>query len=150
MRDIDQAVNLCVRRNRRTLTWHARWASESGKGGGHRPKAGKYAEFATRLAKHFKGRVGAYQLYHEVNLQGMINGADIDFVMDEIFAKGGRAIRKVYDAAPKTPVLVSTSGTSPCETCGSLKGLKGKGAVAVSDYYDRLIANKEAGRSSMP
>ena len=146
LKDIDQAVNLCVERGIHTelVTWHCPpWASESGQGGGHRPKAGKYAEFATRLAKHFKGRVGAYQLYHEVNLQGMINGADINFVMDEIFVKGGRAIRKVYDAAPKTPVLISTPGTSPCETCGSLKGLKGKGAVAVSDYYDRLIANKE-------
>ena len=146
LRAIDHAVNLCVERGMHVelVTWHCPpWASKSGQGGGHRPKVGKYAEFATRLAKHFKGRVGAYQLYHEVNLQGMINGADIDFVMSEIFAKGGRAIREVYDAAPKMPVLVSTSGTSPCETCGSLKGLKGKGAVAVSDYYDRLIANKE-------
>jgi hypothetical protein len=94
------------------------------------------------LAKHFKGRVGAYQLYHEVNLQGMIKEADIGFVMSEIFLRGGQAIRAVYDAKPKKQVIISTSGTSPCEPCGVLKGLKGKGAVAVDDYYNRLIANK--------
>jgi len=145
LRAIDHAVNLCVERGVQVelVTWHCPgWASESGRAGAWRPKAGKYAEFATRLAKHFKGRVGAYQLYHEVNLQGMINGADIDFVMSEIFTKGGQAIRKVYDAKPIKPVIISTSGTSPCETCPTLKGLKGKGAVAVDDYYDRLVANK--------
>jgi hypothetical protein len=145
LRAIDHAVNLCVERGMHVelVTWHCPgWASESGRAGAWRPKAGKYAEFATRLATHFKGRVGAYQLYHEVNLQGMINGADIDFVMSEIFTKGGQAIRKVYDAKPRKPVIISTSGTSPCEACGPLKGLKGKGAVAVDDYYDHLVANK--------
>jgi hypothetical protein len=146
LRAIDHAVNLCVERGVQTelVMWHCPgWASESGRAGAWRPKTGKYAEFATRMAKHFKGRVGAYQLYHEVNLQGMINGADIDFVMSEIFTEGGQAIRKVYDAKPKKPVIISTSGTSPCEPCGTLKGLKGKGAVAVDDYYDHLVANKQ-------
>ena len=41
------------------------------------------------------------------------------------------------------PVIISTSGTSPCEGCGSLAGLKGKGAVAVDDYYDQQIASTE-------
>ena len=145
LRAIDHAVNLCVERGVKVelVTWHCpAWASESGKAGAWRPKAGKYAEFATRLARHFKGRVGAYQLYHEVNLQGMINGADIDFVMSEIFIRGAQAIRAVYDAKPGKPVIISTSGTSPCEPCGVLEGLKGGGAVAVDDYYNRLIANK--------
>ena len=142
---IDHAVNLCVERGVKAelVTWHCpAWASKSGKAGAWRPKEGKYAEFATRLAKHFKGRVGAYQLYHEVNLQGMMKEADIGFVMSEIFLRGAQAIRGVYDAKPKKTVVISTSGTSPCEPCGVLKGLEGKGAVAVDDYYNRLIANK--------
>ena len=145
LRAIDRAVDLCVERGIKAelVTWHCPpWASVSGKGGAWRPKDGKYAEFATRLASHFKGRVGAYQLYHEVNLQGMMNAGDIGFVKEEIFAKGARAIRRVYDAEPAKPVIISTSGTSPCETCGVLKGLRGKGAEAVSDYYDQLIADK--------
>ncbi|MBT7742779.1 MAG: hypothetical protein HN727_13325, partial [Opitutae bacterium] len=145
LKAIDHAVNLCVERGVKVelVTWHCpAWASESGQAGAWRPKVWKYAEFATRLAKHFKGRVGAYQLYHEVNLQGMIKEADIGFVMSEIFLRGGQAIRAVYDAKPRKPVIISTSGTSPCETCGVLKGLKGKGAVAVDDYYKQLIANK--------
>ena len=145
LKAIDHAVNLCAERGVKVelVTWHCpAWASESGQAGAWRPKVWKYAEFATRLAKHFKGRVGAYQLYHEVNLQGMIKEADIGFVMSEIFLRGGQAIRAVYDAKPKKQVIISTSGTSPCEPCGVLKGLKGKGAVAVDDYYNRLIANK--------
>jgi len=43
----------------------------------------------------------------------------------------------------KTPVIISTSGTSPCQPCGAREGLKGVGAVAVDDYYSQLIANKE-------
>ncbi len=143
---IDHAVNLCAERGVKVelVMWHCPgWASETGKAGAWRPKAGKYAEFVTRLARHFKHRVGAYQLYHEVNLQGLINGADIDFVMSEIFIRGGQAIRAVYDAKPNQQVIISTSGTSPCESCGTLEGLRGKGAVAVDDYYDQLIANKQ-------
>ena len=69
----------------------------------------------------------------------MIND-DIDFVMSEIFLQGAQAIRAVYAENQLSP-LIST-GTSPCEPCGVLKGLKGGGAVAVDDYYNRLIANK--------
>ena len=150
LRAIDRAVNLCVERGIKAelVTWHCPgWASESGKSGAWRPKKDKYAQFATRLASHFKGRVGAFQLYHEVNLQGMMNGGDIDFVKEEIFAKGARAIRRIYDAAPKTQVIISTSGTSPCEPCEVLKGLNGKGAEAVSDYYDQLIADERIMRA---
>jgi hypothetical protein len=142
---IDHAVNLCVERGVKAelVMWHCpSWASESGKGGAWRPRQGEYPKFVARMAKHFKGRVGAYQLYHEVNLQGMMNGADISFIMDEVFTNGARSIREVYDAEPKTPVIVSTSGISPCEACGSLEGLKGSGATAVDDFYTQLVGNK--------
>ena len=76
---------------------------------------------STRIANFFKGRVDAYQLYHEVNLQGMMKDADSTFIINEIFKDGARAIRKVYNENPKLPVIVSTSGTSPCEACGALE-----------------------------
>ena len=141
---IENAVNLCVERGVKVefVMWHTpRWASTSGEGGPWRPRPGLHAEFVTRMAKHFKGRVDAYQLYHEVNLQGMMKEADSDFIIEEIFKKGAKAVRLVYDQEPKLPVIISTSGTSPCEACGTLAGLKGKGAVAVDDYYDQQIAN---------
>ena len=124
--------------------WHCpAWASENGKGGAWKPRVGEYPKFVTRMANHFKGRVGAYQLYHEVNLQGMMNEADMNFIKEEIFTNGAKAIRSVYDKEPQTHVIVSTSGTSPCQPCGAREGLKGVGAVAVDDYYDQLIADKE-------
>ncbi|MDG1173596.1 MAG: hypothetical protein P8M67_04790, partial [Opitutales bacterium] len=141
---IENAVNLCVERGVKVefVMWHTpRWASTSGEGGPWRPRPGLHTEFVTRMAKHFKGRVDAYQLYHEVNLQGMMKEADSDFIIEEIFKKGAKAVRLVYDQEPKLPVIISTSGTSPCEACGPLAGLKGKGAVAVDDYYDQQIAN---------
>ena len=143
---IDHAVNLCAERGVKAelVMWHCpAWASESGKSGAWKPRSGEYPKFVSRMAKHFKNRVGAYQLYHEVNLQGMMNGADINFIIGEIFTNGAKAIRKVYDAPPKKHVIISTSGTSPCQPCGALEGLKGVGAVAVDDYYDQLIANEE-------
>ncbi len=147
LRAIEHAVDLCMERGVKVefVMWHTpSWASVSGKGGAWRPKDGLHAEFVTRIAKHFKGRVGAYQLYHEVNLQGMMKDADSDFIINEIFTKGARAIRAVYDEDPALPVIISTSGTSPCEACGSLEGLEGgKGAVAVNDYYDQQIAATE-------
>ena len=147
LRAIEHAVNLCVQRGVKVefVMWHTpSWASESGKGGAWRPRAGLYAEFVARIAKFFKGRVDAYQLYHEVNLQGMMKGADSQFIISEIFRDGARAIRKVYEEDPKLPVVISTSGTSPCEACSALEGLEGgKGAVAVNDYYDQLIASPE-------
>ena len=124
LKAIDHAVNLCVERgvHAELVMWHTpSWASESGKAGGWKPKAGEYPQFVARMAKHFKGRVGAYQLYHEVNLQGMMNEADMSFIKDEIFTNGAKAIRKVYEAEPQTHVIVSTSGTSPCQPCGARK-----------------------------
>jgi len=141
---IDHAVNLCMERGLQAelVMWHCpSWASESGKAGAWRPREGEYPKFVARMAKHFKGRVGAYQLYHEVNLQGMMQEGDINFIMDEIFTKGAISVREVYNAEPKTPVIVSTSGISPCEACGSLEGLEGKGAAAVDDFYSKLVAN---------
>ena len=146
LKAIENAVDACVARGIKTelVMWHCPgWASESGKAGAWKPRDGEYPAFTERMARHFKGRVDAYQLYHEVNLQGMMNGAGMDFIIDEIFTNGGRAIRKVYDAEPRTPVIVSTSGTSPCQPCGSRAGLKGRGAEAVDDYYNQLIDNKE-------
>jgi len=146
LKEIENAVDACVARGIKTelVMWHCPgWASESGKAGAWKPRDGEYPAFTERMARHFKGRVDAYQLYHEVNLQGMMNGAGMDFIIDEIFTNGGRAIRKVYDAEPRTPVIVSTSGTSPCQPCGSRAGLKGRGAEAVDDYYNQLIDNKE-------
>ena len=146
LKAIEHAVDLCLERGVKVefVMWHTpSWASVSGKGGASRSKDGLHAEFVTRIAKHFKGRVGAYQLYHEVNLQGMMQGADSEFIINEIFKNGARAIRKVYDEEPSAPVIISTSGTSPCEACGALEGLKEKGAVAVNDYYDQQIAAKE-------
>ncbi len=144
LKALEHAVNLCRERGVKVelVMWHApAWASVSGKAGPWRPKPGYHAEFVTRMAKHFKGRAGAYQLYHEVNLKGMMNDGDSSFIINEIFRDGARAIRKVYG---DLPVLISTSGTSPCEACGSLSGLKGgRGAVAVDDYYDQQIASAE-------
>jgi hypothetical protein len=143
---IDHAVNLCVERgvHAELVMWHCpAWASENGKGGAWKPRVGEYQKFVTRMAQHFKGRVGAYQLYHEVNLQGMMNEADMNFIKEEIFTNGAKAIRAVYNKEPVAHVIVSTSGTSPCQPCGAREGLKGVGAVAVDDYYDQLIADKE-------
>ena len=143
---IERAVDACVARGVKTefVMWHCPgWASESGKSGGWKPKVGEYPAFTKRIANHFKGRVDAYQLYHEVNLQGMMNEADMNFIMSEIFTNGGQAIRDVYDAEPKVPVVISTSGTSPCQPCPAREGLKGNGAEAVDDYYDQLIRNPE-------
>ena len=147
LRAIEHAVDLCVERGVKVefVLWHTpAWASVSGRGGPWRPKSGYYSKFATRLSKYFKGRVDAYQLYHEVNLEGMMKDADSVFIIDEIFTQGAQAIRKVYNEDPRLPVIISTSGTSPCEACGAREGLKGgKGAVAVEDYYDQQIASAE-------
>ena len=91
----------------------------------------------------FKGRVDAYQLYHEVNLQGMMKGGDSEFIINEIFRDGARAIRKVYQEEPELPVVISIRNIT-CEGCGAMEGLKGgKGAVAVDDYYNQMIASAE-------
>lgn len=146
LRAIEQAVDACVARGLKVelVFWHCpAWASASGQAGGWKPKPDEFKKFATRMARHFKNRVDAYQLYHEANQKAMMQDGNIDEMMSEIFIKGARAIRKVYSEAPARPVLVSTSGISPCEACPALGGLKGKGAEAALDFYDRLIANKK-------
>lgn len=143
---IEQAVDACIAKGLKVefVHWHTpAWASVNGEAGSQRSKPGLYKEFVTRLATHFKGRVHAYQLSHEANLEHMINEGDMDYLMNEIFIDGAKAIRAVYQAEPSEEVLISTSGCSPCEPCPPLNGLKGKGGAAVNDYYDQLIANEE-------
>jgi hypothetical protein len=119
------------------------WASESGKAGGFKPKAGLFEGYVQRVATHFKGRVHAYQLSHEANLQGLMQGADVDFIINDILFKGAQAIRSVYEAEPAAPVLVSTTGMSPCEGCAVRQGLEGQGAQAVNHFYDLMIGHVE-------
>ena len=119
------------------------WASEPGPNGGKRPKIDHFNAFLTRLAKHFKGRVHSYQLGHETNLKSILPGADVDFLHEEIFIKGAEAVRTVYDTAPSSPVLISTSGCSPCQGCPVLDGLNGIGGQAVDDFFERLVTNRK-------
>jgi len=119
------------------------WASASGVGGLERPKDGLFADFMGRIARHFKGRVAAYQLSHEVNLQGMMRGGDVNFLIKEIFIAGARQIRAIYAAEPARPVLISTSGMSPCENCGVMAGLSAKGGRGVDEMYNRLVTSAE-------
>lgn len=119
------------------------WATESGKAGGYLPKPSHFQHYARRMATHFKDRVDAWQVAHEANLQSMLEGADIDFVMNEVLIAGAKTIREVYNASPPRPVLISTTGMSPCSSCPVLKGLNGIGGKAILDFYDRIIANQE-------
>lgn len=119
------------------------WASESGKAGGFKPQDGLFAGYAKRIATHFKGHVHAWQLSHEANLQGLMEGADIDFMLNDILLKGGQTIRSVYEAEPAVPVLISTTGMSPRELCGARKGLDGNGARAVNHFYDLMIGHPQ-------
>ncbi len=146
LRDIDRAVDECVKRGVHVelVFWHCpAWASQSGKAGPWKPRPGEYQAFVTRMARHFKGRAGSYQLHHEANLKSMMEDGDIDFLITEMFIPGARAIRSVYNQKPARPVLISPAGTSPCEACASLDGLKGTGAAALDDFYERLASNAE-------
>ena len=143
---IEQAVDACRARGLKVefvFFGCPAWASASGVGGLERPKDGQFAEFVGRIARHFKGRVHAYQLSHEVNLQGLMKGGDVDFLINEIFIAGARRIRQVYATEPACPVLLSTSGMSPCENCGAMAGLSAKGGRGVNEMYDRLVASSE-------
>jgi hypothetical protein len=142
---MEQAVNACRKRGLKVefVFFHCpAWASASGQAGGQRPQDGLFPEFARRIASHFKGRVDAYQLSHEVNLQGLMEGADVDFLIEEVFVRGGQAIRDVYAAEPAEPVIISTSGMSPCEGCGQMAGLADKGGRGVNEMYDRYVASQ--------
>ena len=143
---IEQAVNACRDYGIKVefVFFHCpAWASESGISGGQRPRQGTFPAFVGRVAKHFKGRVESYQLSHEVNNQAMMQGADVDFLIKEIFINGAQAVRKVYEEDPELPVLISTSGMSPCENCGQMKGLAAKGGRGVNELYDRYIASRD-------
>ena len=143
---IERAVDVCNANGLKVefVFFHCpAWASESGKAGGFKPKDGLFEGYTQRIATHFKGRVHAYQLSHEANLQGLMNGADIDFMINDILLKGAQTIRSVYEAEPAVPVLVSTTGMSPCEPCTVRKGLDGKGARAVNHFYDLMIGHSQ-------
>ena len=118
------------------------WATEVAPNGGKRPKPGHFSAFMTRLATHFKGRVHSWQLGHETNLKSILPGADVEFLHNEIFIKGAQAVRGVYNAEPALPVLISTSGTSPCEGCPVIDGLDGRGGRAVNDYLEQKVKNQ--------
>ena len=146
LQSMEQAVDACKKRGIKVefVFFHCpAWASESGVAGGQRPRQGAFPAFVGRIAKHFKGRVDSYQLSHEVNNQGMMEGADVDFLINEIFIRGARAVRQVYEQDPKLPVLISTSGMSPCENCGQIKGLAVKGGRGVNELYDRYVASDD-------
>lgn len=147
---IERAVDACNRRGLKVelVFFHCpAWASESGRAGGFKPKDGLFEGYARRMATHFKGRVHAWQLSHEANLQGLMQGADISFVINEILLKGAQTIRSVYESAPAVPVILSTTGMSPCEPCAARTGLGGNGAQAVNHFYDLMIAHPELMRS---
>ena len=116
------------------------WASRTGEAGGFRPKNNLFEGYVERIARHFKGRVDAYQLSHEANLQGLMQGSDMDFIIQDILLKGAQTIRSVYATEP---VIVSTTGMSPCEGCKTTQGLDGRGGKAVNQFYDLMIANTE-------
>jgi hypothetical protein len=146
LQTIEQAVAACLVRGLQVefvFFGCPAWASASGVGGLERPKDGLFADFMGRIARHFKGRVAAYQLSHEVNLQGMMRGGDVNFLIKEIFIAGARQIRAIYAAEPARPVLISTSGMSPCENCGVMAGLSAKGGRGVDEMYNRLVASAE-------
>ncbi|MEM7397033.1 MAG: hypothetical protein AAF492_32300, partial [Verrucomicrobiota bacterium] len=139
LKTIETAVDVCRAEGLKVefVFWHCpAWASVSGKAGGWKPKPDAFRHFVTRIAQHFKGRVHAYQLSHEINLKGYMRDGDIQTVISELFTKGARAIRDVYG---DEPVIVSTSGCSPCQGCEAMEGLGGSGAEAVYNYYDVLI-----------
>jgi hypothetical protein len=143
---LERAVDACHARGQKVefVFFHCpRWASESGKSGGQKPKDGLFEGYARRIAKHFKGRVHAYQLSHEANNQGLMHGADADFIINEILLKGAQTIREVYETEPAVPVLLSTTGMSPCETCGPREGLDGRGGRAVNHFYDLMVGHRE-------
>lgn len=143
---IDRAVDACNASGKKVefVFFHCpAWAAENGKSGGQKPKDGLFEGFIHRLATHFKGRVHAYQLSHEANNQGLMKDADVDFMINEILLKGAQTIRSVYQAEPAVPVLISTTGMSPCQGCTPREGLKGRGGEAVNHFYDLLVGNKE-------
>ena len=132
LRTIEQSVDACIAEGLKCefVFWHCpAWAAVGGKAGGVRAKDGLYSAFVERIARHFKGRVHAYQLAHEANLKMHLNDGDMDYMISEVFTKGAKAIRKVYG---DEPVIISTSGCSPCFGCDTVDGLNATGGLAIS------------------
>lgn len=146
LQTIEQAVDSCIAQGLKCefVFWHCpAWAAVGGKAGGVQAKPGLYPAFVERIARHFKGRVHAYQLAHEANLKMHLNDGDMDYMISEVFTKGARAIRKVYGETPTAPVIISTSGCSPCFGCETVDGLNATGGLAINNFYDQLIASSE-------
>ncbi|MDG1356845.1 MAG: hypothetical protein P8P36_01475 [Akkermansiaceae bacterium] len=146
LKTIEQSVDACVAKGLKCefVFWHCpAWAAVGGEAGGVMAKEGYYPAFVERIAKHFKGRVHAYQLAHEANLKMHLNDGDMDYMISEVFTKGAKAIRKVYAEAPASPVIISTSGCSPCFGCDTVDGLNATGGLAINNFYDQLIASSE-------
>jgi hypothetical protein len=146
LQTIEQAVDSCIAQGLKCefVFWHCpAWAAVGGKAGGVQAKPGLYPAFVERIARHFKGRVHAYQLAHEANLKMHLNDGDMDYMISEVFTKGARAIRKVYGKTPTAPVIISTSGCSPCFGCETVDGLNATGGLAINNFYDQLIASSE-------
>jgi hypothetical protein len=147
LKSIEWAIDACAAAGVKVelVFWHCpAWASVSGEAGGQKPRPDEYSAFVTRIARHFKGRVHAYQLAHEANLRGFMDDGNIDYLISEVFTKGAKAIRRVYAEAPAEAVIISTSGCSPCEACFAIPGLRAeRGGAAVDDFYDRLVADAE-------
>ncbi|MGJ8725692.1 MAG: hypothetical protein ACSHYB_14120 [Roseibacillus sp.] len=142
---IDRAVDACQREGLKVefvFFGSPAWATEKGESR-YAPRVGVFPEFCTRIATHFKGRVDAYQLAHEANLEGLVKEGDIHFRINELLLNGAKAIRKVYDTEPALPVILSTTGMSPCRKCPTAGGLEGVGAVAIDQFYDFMIATPE-------
>ena len=143
---IEQAVDAAIAHGLKVefVFFHApSWATESGQPGGYKPKDGLFADYVRRIATHFKTRVDAYQLYHESNLRSMMDGATVDFLIEDILTAGARVVREVYEASPSRPVLVTTTGMSPCARCPTIDGLDGVGGAAIMQFYDRMIADDD-------
>ena len=146
LRAIEKAVDVCNQRGLKVefVFFHCpKWATESGKAGGYKPKEGLFEGYAKRIATHFKEKVHAWQLSHEANLQGLMKDADIDFIINDILLKGAQTIRAVYDAEPAVPVIISTTGMSPCAPCPAMKGLDAGGGQGVNQFYDRMITHPQ-------
>ena len=88
LKTIEQAVDACVAQGLKCefVFWHSpAWAAVGGKAGGVQAKPGHYSAFVERIARHFKGRVHAYQLAHEANLKMHLNDGDMDYMISEVF-----------------------------------------------------------------
>jgi hypothetical protein len=70
---VDAAINAAAQRGMRvylTLTGPApAWATSNGEVGPRKPNVADFAQFASRAANHFKGRVDRYAIWNEPNIK---------------------------------------------------------------------------------